>query len=495
MPNTLISWIGNTDIAGRATHSGPLASILKFQPFSEVFLLHDQDENEVLELVDTLRDISEARFFPTSVQLESPVHYPDIYMALSELLSNPPGDASFFNLHINLSSGTPQMTAVSILMGKTKYPAQFLQSTKEQGVQLADIPFDIAADYIPAVSRALDVKLTELTASDAPEMVAFGSIVTQDPKMQLLKQKAAVLASREVPVLIFGESGTGKELFARAIHNASSRADHKFVPLNCGAIPPELIDSTLFGHKKGAFTGAATNQAGVFEQAQKGTLFLDEFGELPLDAQVRLLRVLEDGSYRPVGAESEKHADVRLIVATNQDLPKAISEGRFREDLFYRVAVGVLNLPPLREREGDRRLLADMFMQQINEEAKTQPGYKDKKISAGAKNLILNHTWPGNMRELRSTLLRASLWGKNEEITEAELREAMITPASAGDGVMDKDLSQGIDIQGIIGEIEAHYIKKALAITGGLKKDAAQLLGYNSYQNLDARIKKYGIEL
>ena len=193
----------------------------------------------------------------------------------------------------------------------------------------------------------------------APVDAAFNSIITQNEQMRVLMAQAQILASKQVPLLIHGETGTGKELFARAIHNAGGRAAGPFIAVNCGAIPTDLVDSVLFGHRKGAFTGAVADRDGVFQQADGGTLFLDEFGELKADVQVRLLRVLQEGTFTPVGASRERRVNVRIIAATHRNLMQGVAEGRFREDLFYRIAQGVLHLPPLRERAGDLPLLPD----------------------------------------------------------------------------------------------------------------------------------------
>ena len=195
-----------------------------------------------------------------------------------------------------------------------------------------------------------------------------------------------------------GESGTGKELFAKAIHNTSHRQGKPFITVNCGAIPKDLIDSELFGHVKGAFTGAIYHKTGYFEAADTGTLFLDEFGELPLEAQVRLLRVLQSGELSKVGDTQTINVDVRIIAATNRNLPAEIAQGNFREDLFYRVAVGIISLPPLRERHGDVALLSAYLLQKINQDAVHQPGYVAKTLSVKAKNKLLNYDWPGNIR-------------------------------------------------------------------------------------------------
>jgi transcriptional regulator with PAS, ATPase and Fis domain len=291
-------------------------------------------------------------------------------------------------------------------------------------------------------------------------------------------------------VLVYGETGTGKELFARAIHNASHRANKPFIPVNCGAIPLELVDSVLFGHKKGAFTGATSDRPGIFEQANGGTLFLDEFGELEPSVQVRLLRILQEGTYVPVGGTKEITADVRLITATHRNLMEAVSEGSFREDLFYRVAVGVLHLPPLREREGDMSLIADKLMQMMSE---SDDALKDKQISPEARNIILRHTWRGNVRELQSTLLRAALWSQEQTISAEDMRQALFQIPKKDSGILEHNVSEGIDIQDIMGSVAVEYIHQALDVSNHNKTRAAQLLGLKNYQTLNNWMEKYGI--
>lgn len=263
------------------------------------------------------------------------------------------------------------------------------------------------------------------------------------------------------------------------------------MPVNCGAIPQELVDSVLFGHKKGAFTGATSDKPGVFEQADGGTLFLDEFGELEPGVQVRLLRVLQEGTFIPVGGSKEQKVDVRLITATHRNLMEAVADGSFREDLFYRVAVGVLHLPPLREREGDLSLLADRLIKTMGAR---DPALKHKKISPEAKNLILRHPWRGNVRELQSTLLRAALWCPDERITAADIRQALFHMPEKEEDLLSRDISQGIDLQGIIGDLAAHYIRRALEHSGHNKTRAAQLLGLKNYQTLNNWMEKYSIK-
>lgn len=496
MNEILFSWVGTADLNGVANipATGPLVSVLGYRSFSHAFLLHNQPLEVVSPLFVYLQQEFDTKIFPIQAELRTPTHFADIYRALNGTMEQVVKDYPSSRFFIQLTSGTPAMTSVSILTGKTKYQVEFLQSSLEQGVQFVDIPFDIAADFMPSVAGALDSRLSELMASEAPSTAAFDQIISEDPQMHRLKQRAAILAAREVPVLIHGETGTGKELFARAIHNTSNRSQKPFLSLNCGAIPTELIDATLFGYVKGAFTGATSNKLGIFAETNGGTLFLDEFGELPLEAQVRLLRVLQNGTYLPVGSTEEHSTDVRIIAATNRNLSEEVAQGRFREDLFYRVAIGIINLPPLRLRKGDKWFLAEHLLKEINREAAGQPGYAEKKISAGAKKVILNHGWPGNVRELHATLLRASLWGVEGKISESDMKEAMLTAPVKGQNLLDQDVSQGVDINAIIRDVSVHYIEQALAESNGSKSKASELLGIKNYQTLNNWIEKYGIK-
>jgi DNA-binding NtrC family response regulator len=218
-------------------------------------------------------------------------------------------------------------------------------------------------------------------------------------------------------VLISGESGTGKELFARAIHYLSTRADLPFVPVNCGALPENLVESEIFGHKRGAFTGAASDRPGLIREAEGGTLFLDEIDCLTPQAQVKLLRFLQDGEYRSVGSEQIRHANIRVIAAANADFNQALCLGKFREDLFYRLSVLTLTLPPLRERPGDILLLTRDFLEKQAAITNTGP----KNISLAALNRLLIHPWPGNVRELQNVLMRATVLSDRYEIELSDL--------------------------------------------------------------------------
>lgn len=492
----LFSWIGNTDIreAENRKHSGPLESILEASRYDVLYLIYDKPEAEAIPYIRHIEEGFGLAIISNPVSLSDPTHFGDIYRAFDAMLDKAQSAYPNAEFTIQITSGTPAMTAVSILLGKAKYSTKFVQSSIEQGVSEPDLPFDIAADFLPALAKRTDAKFSSLFSGQTPNTAAFADILTQSANMETLKLKAVTLAQREVPVLIYGETGTGKELFAKAIHNASSRADKPLLTLNCGAIPKDLIDTTLFGHTKGAFTGANEAKKGYFEQANGGTLFLDEFGELPLESQVRLLRVIQQGTFTPVGSTTEKLVDVRIIAATNHNLINDIAEGKFREDLFYRVAIGMITLPPLRERKGDLPLLAKKLLEKVNQEATNVPGYVHKKLSASAIKFICSYGWTGNVRELQATILRASLWQQDKLLLEDDIREALLEIRPVRDEILGRDISQGIDINEILKEVSRHYIERALKENHGNKSKAAAMLGLKNYQTLNNWIDRYDVK-
>jgi len=499
----LLSWLGIADlkaaglISGNTSEpigDGPILGALKNLSFDELHLLHDHNQQKATAYINWLAQFSSIKVASIPCSLRSPIDFGDIHHAVDGYLQKLTAGNPNLDISIHLSPGTPSMTAVSILLGKTKYNTRFVQSTKDKGGEFVSIPFDISAEFVPQIAKHADKKLSELSSAQAPPSAAFSDIVTQNQDFLRVIQKAEKIAVRDVPVLITGESGTGKELFAKAIHNTSQRQGKPFITVNCGAIPKDLIDSELFGHIKGAFTGAVSNKAGYFEAADGGTLFLDEFGELPEDAQVRLLRVLQSGEISKVGDSAIKTVDVRIIAATNRNLAQDIAIGRFREDLFYRVAIGILILPPLRERTGDIALLVDHLMTAINREASNQPAFVDKKLSVKAKNIILNHAWPGNIRELHGTLLRASIWADSDTIADLDIQEAMLTRPTNSNSSELPDIGEGLDIQGLLDGIKRKYIAQALTQAAGNKKKATELLGLPNYQTLSNWMDKLGIQ-
>jgi two-component system response regulator PilR (NtrC family) len=310
------------------------------------------------------------------------------------------------------------------------------------------------------------------------------NIIGQSPQMQELFRLIPKVAQSTSNVLIVGESGSGKELVAAALHNLSNRKDKNLVAINCAAFPEGLLESELFGHMRGSFTGALHNKQGLFEIADSGSLFLDEIGEMPINLQAKLLRVLENGSFRRVGGTTDIKVDVRVISATNKDVKEEIASGRFREDLFYRLNVVPVQIPPLRERKEDIPLLVEHFLRKIS----NQP----KKVSPEAMRIFMGYPWKGNVRELENIIERIALLSEKEEITPADLPNEIL--GYTGDTREIPELTEtGIDIDAIIGDIEKRYLLKALEKSGGVKKEAAKLLNL-SFRSFRHRLSKYKIK-
>lgn len=303
-------------------------------------------------------------------------------------------------------------------------------------------------------------------------------IVGASPKIEDLLTQISIVAQNDVPVIIYGESGTGKELVARAIHYTGKRADKPFVVENCGAIPENLIENELFGHVKGAYTDARTDQKGLFEEAHDGTLFLDEIGELPLPLQVKFLRVLQDGEFKRIGSTRGIKVDVRVIAATNKDLIQAISEKTFREDLFYRLNVIPIHLPPLRERKEDIPLLINHFLTDFNKElGKIVEGF-----SPAAIQKMMTYQWPGNIRELKNKVKQAMVLTRNNVITAEDL--FFHVPVSSNKFQSFKEAKR---------EFEKEYISQVLRICQGNISQAARLAKKDRKDFYDV-MKKYGIQ-
>jgi two-component system, NtrC family, response regulator PilR len=325
----------------------------------------------------------------------------------------------------------------------------------------------------------------------------FGNIVGSSSAMMAVFELIETIAPTGSTVLITGESGTGKELAARAIHMGSSRSDRPFVAVNCGALPDTLLDSELFGHMKGAFTGADTNKKGLLEIAEKGTIFLDEIGEMSPMVQVKLLRVLQERKFRRLGGTEEVEADIRIITATNRDLSKMVAAGEFREDLFYRINVIPVKLPPLRERQDDIEALAEHFVAKFAAQMK-----KDVQgISGAAMVALRQYSWPGNVRELENAMERAVALERTPAVLPDSLPEAVrgaggsqaATVSAAAAAGEDLTLNGGFDLEQHVQGIEREYIMEALRRSNGVKKNAAELLGL-SFRQFRYLLKKYNIQ-
>lgn len=494
----LISWVGRTDLKASAGDSdagpGPIAQAVRQGRYHAVHLISDFSADETKTYVKWLSTQADCQVLAHTVKLSSPINFGEIYERVVELLGGLNQPARRFTFH--LSPGTPTMASVWILLAKTIFPARLIQSSAQKGVEEAIIPFDIAAEFIPHLLQRSDERLSALASGIPDDDAVFESIIYRSAVMKRVVEQARRVAIRSIPVLIEGESGTGKELMARAIHRASPREKMPFIPVNCGAIPPELVESEFFGHKKGSFTGAAADRKGHFELAHGGTVFLDEIGELPKPIQVKLLRTLQEGEVTPVGSSESKKVDVRIVAATNRTLIDEVASGNFREDLFYRLAVAIIKLPPLRERAGDISLLIDALLKQVNE-ASASIGIGNKKISVAAKNLLLQHAWPGNIRELLNTLQRAAVWSDEETISQEAIRDAiLVAPAGprGGDGILNRPLDSAIALEDLMASVARHYLQRALDQTKGNKTQAAALLGFRNYQTLTNWMDKYGVD-
>lgn len=343
--------------------------------------------------------------------------------------------------------------------------------------------------------RLRELVSSALRLSDAPAPIESseddGLLLGQSPEIQKLRTQIRKLARSQAPIYISGESGSGKELVARLIHQQGPRRDKPFVPVNCGAIPGELMESEFFGHKKGSFTGATDNKEGLFRAASGGTLFLDEVADLPLTMQVKLLRAIQEKAVRPVGESQEIEVDIRLLSATHKNLAELVDEGLFRQDLFYRINVIELKVPPLRSRKTDIPLLANHFLTHIAKEYECPPA----RLTEDAMQALMAYSFPGNVRELENILERAFTLCDNDEITAADLHlhdhqvQADDNPLEASATVPEGR----IDLENYLESIERQAIEKALEATRWNKTAAAKRLGI-SFRALRYRLKKLGME-
>ncbi|MEO8536766.1 MAG: sigma 54-interacting transcriptional regulator [Betaproteobacteria bacterium] len=324
-------------------------------------------------------------------------------------------------------------------------------------------PFD-SQDLLQQVAAALEVSGAETHGGDEASAEWRAGIITRSARMEDLMRQAKLVADSDASVLIFGESGTGKELLARAIHQASRRPEKAFVAVNCGAIPGDLLESELFGHARGAFTGAVQAHQGLFQAADGGTLFLDEIGDMPLPLQVKLLRVLQEGEVRPVGATQAIPVDVRVISATHRDLDSQREQGHFREDLFYRLNVVSLKLPSLSERREDIPLLAAHFLRRLAERYRKPPST----LAPDAMALLVAAPWPGNVRQLLNLLEQA-----------VALTPTSVIPATLVQAALKEDAAALVPFEEARKSFERDYLVRRLKITGGNVTQAAQLAKRN----------------
>jgi transcriptional regulator with GAF, ATPase, and Fis domain len=323
-------------------------------------------------------------------------------------------------------------------------------------------------------------------------MIKKTEFIGQSPAIKEILSIINKLSKTDSTVLIMGESGTGKELVAKMIHQKSTRATKPFIPVNCGAIPSELLESELFGHEKGAFTGAVYSRPGRFELAHEGTIFLDEIGDMPLHLQVKILRVIQERTFERIGSTKPLHVNVRIIAATNKNLENEVKEGKFREDLYWRLNVVPLLIPPLRERKEDIPILCEYFINKFSEKF----GY-ELKIKSDAFDLLLNYHWPGNVRELENLIERLYVLSENGVITINDLPERIkFSESFFSRNIIPEELNpfaSSIDLNEVIKEYEKKLILHALNLNGWVKSRAAKYLKINR-TTLIEKMKRLGIK-
>lgn len=476
---------------------GPIAkALLTTERFNKVYLLTNYDATLSRRYCKWLEDLcgyAEDQVLLFDIELPNPTAYAAIYEQVSANLKSARLPRDDVHLTFHLSPGTPAMTSIWILLAKTRFPARLIQTSDVSGVEEVDFFTSLADDFLPEFMRRNSVRMEKLAEGPHPSDPAFDDISHVSAAMRSQIEMARRVSVYNVPVLLLGETGTGKEVLAKAIHAASPRRFKPLIPINCGALTPELANSELFGHKRGAFTGAERDRLGAFQTAEGGTLFLDEIGDLPGESQVRLLRALQEKEVTPLGSSIPVKVDVRIIAATHRDLGSEIAAGRFREDLFHRLAVGVIRLPALRDRAQDIDLITEELLEKINSEARGKPEGIEKKLSPDARAFINAQQWTGNVRELYHTLVRAHLWSSYEVIYAEDIEAALITISRDNNGILNKPMSQGFSLQTILDQVSIHYINRALTWAGGKKTAAASILGMGNHQTLTNWMKRLGL--
>ncbi len=457
---------------------GPILSLLSARRFERVVLL--STPNTTQHSRDT-KDAIDQRYPEVTVELiEVPLADPTDYAAITKgvreafrlIPKSPDGDEYF----VSVASGTPQMHAVWILLiASGDIPARVLHVRPPRFVS-RERPLVSEIDLTSATFPTVRWEFTQPTPDYAPskelaEEIRVLGIVGDHPSLLKTLDTAAALATSDAPVLLAGETGTGKELFARLIHRLSGRPVDRFVPLNCAALPRDLAESVLFGHKRGAFTGAVNDQLGKFDLADGGTLFLDELGELPAESQGKLLRILEDGVLEPLGAKQGHRVNVRVIAATNSDLSRAIKQKKFREDLYYRLSVGQIRLPTLRERTSDIPKIALSILDRINATLR-----HPKRLTPGALVKLQGLPWPGNVRDLENALERSALLSKREVLDAEDV--VLADPPGEEEAVSNlPEPKPGFSIEDYLKEARKNLVNRALELANGNRSKAARLLG------------------
>ncbi len=439
------------------------------EPVTQPRILIVDDEKNMCELIETdlrLKGI-QSDWFTSAAEAMEAIHHLDYDVVLTDVRM--PGTTGL-QLCKQITETRPDIPVIVMTAFGTLETAIAAMRSGAYDFITKPIEMDLLSITLRrAIEHQRLTRQVRLLESSQESATAFGEVLGQSPAMQTLYDHLAQVALSDAAVLITGESGTGKELVARSIHAASRRAQQPFVAINCAALTETLLESELFGHVKGAFTDARGERRGLFLEANGGTLLLDEMGEMPMSMQVKLLRTLEERKVRPVGSDKETAFDVRVLTATNRDLETAVTEGRFREDLFYRINVIGIELPPLRSRGADILRLAKHFLEQFaKSESKPIDGFAE-----GVAEKLLSYSWPGNVRELRNVMERAVALTRHDKLTIEDLPEKIRNFRSGTVFIGGLDPSELVSME----EIERRYIAHVLEAVGGNQTQAARILG------------------
>lgn len=464
-------------LLGQEEQAGPILSLVSERFFEHIILFSTQNTEK--NTSDTKTAIislyPHAKVEIREMPIDDPTDYSTIFKGLRahiNKIQNVFSNASYF---ISVASGTPHMHACWLLLAAGgEIPAHILNVRPSRFVT-SDRPLvseiDLTSAEFPDVRPITGkIELSQPSPVDMETTLKQLGIVGDHPAIRDSLKIGATLATSDIPIVLYGETGTGKELFARFIHRLSGRPINCFIALNCAAIPENLVESILFGHKKGSFTGAISDQIGKFDLANGGTLFLDELVELPLQTQAKLLRVLQDGLVEPVGNKKPHKVNVRIIAATNRDIAKAIKLGKFREDLYYRLNVGQIQIPPLRKRQSDIPKIALHVLDKINSTLKNP-----KRLSPDALKRLQIHSWPGNVRDLENVIERSARLTTHRLLKGDDL--LISTPLNKQDPLETlPEPQEGFSIEEFLGSARKQLILKAIEKSGGNKSEAARLL-------------------
>jgi len=479
---TLISIVSNRDpyfqtLLNNTEQSGPLLALLSAERFQNVILLSQPylktNSEQTKVFINKLYPQIKTEIFDFNV--EDPINYIEILKEMRKIISSISEKYNESEFYVNASSGTPQMHAMWILMAASgEIPAHIINIREKRHLSNNKLPIlelDLTSPEFPIVRKNFTFKSnSDANIKDIQTNIQQLGIIADHPSMQKVLEQIAILAPIDRSVLILGETGTGKEVMARLFHKLSNRSNQNFIAVNCGAIPKDLAESVLFGHKKGSFTGAISDAKGKFKEAENGIIFLDELAELSEAAQVKLLRVLQTCEIEPVGQSKTEKVNVRIIAATNGEILKLIENGKFREDLYHRIAKSVIHLPALRERKTDIPKIALQVLDKLNKQLN-----KSKRITPEALLKLQNHVWSGNIRELENIVENAAIFSRSNVIEEEEIMLNTNKNKSAENSIPVPEM--GFILENYLSYVRKNLIEKALEISNNNQSEAARILG------------------